>query len=303
MSGIDTINMKKMLADRGEYVLSVLKKYLPADASFATKVAEAMEYSVEVGGKRLRPILLMEVNEAFGGDRVLAEPFLAAVECIHTYSLIHDDLPAMDNDVLRRGKDTTWVAYGEDTAILAGDGLLNLAFEIMSCAVAEAPEDKCRSCARAMQVMADKAGIFGMIGGQGADLAAEGRQASKEELLFIHKNKTCALMEASMMAGAILAGAKEEEVRIVEKVAYGLGMAFQIRDDILDVAGDADKLGKPVGSDIKNQKNTYVSLMGMQKSEEEVKRYTQEAVSAWQSLAKENRFLEDLMLYLTDREM
>ena len=228
-----------------------------------------MNYSVKAGGKRLRPLVLLETLKLFGGEEEEAYPFMAAIEMIHTYSLVHDDLPAMDNDKYRRGKLTTHAKFGENMAILAGDALLNYAYEIMSDAVMNSKYPK--RAIRAMQTIARKAGIYGMVGGQTVDVENEGKEMSIDTINYIHNLKTAALIEGSMMAGAILAGAKAEEIDIVEKIAKSIGVAFQIQDDILDVTGDTNQLGKAVLSDEKNHKTTYVSLLGVNISKEHVK--------------------------------
>ena len=245
------MNFKEILVAKTEYAEKVLASYLPKEEGYQKIVLESMNYSAMVGGKRLRPILMKECYELFGGEDNRIEPFMAALEMIHNYSLVHDDLPAMDNDEYRRGKKTTWTVYGEGMAVLAGDGLLNLAFEVAASAFDQAVTEKqLRSTAKAIQVLGQKAGIYGMIGGQAADIEAEsGKEVTEELLLFIHENKTAALIQAAMMIGAILAGAGEEAVSAMEKAAYNIGIAFQIQDDILDVTSTTEVLGKPVGSD------------------------------------------------------
>lgn len=296
-------NYKEEKARKIKETEEIIRKYLPKEGGYQSTVIEAMNYSVEAGGKRLRPMLMQEVFHLFGGKTKAVEPFMAAMEMIHTYSLVHDDLPAMDNDEYRRGRKTTHVVYGECMAILAGDGLLNYAFET-ACQAFDLEEEN-KKVARAMKVLAKKAGIFGMIGGQTADIEAETLnedQVTKELLLFIHKNKTAALIEASMMIGAILAGATEEEISAIEKIGYNIGIAFQVQDDILDVTGSLEMLGKMTGSDEKNHKVTYVSLMGMEKAKEEVKRLSNEAVILLKSFEKENEFLNELIKELITRE-
>ena len=227
---------------------------------------------------------------------------MAAIEMIHTYSLVHDDLPAMDNDDLRRGRATTHIKYDEALAILAGDGLLNYAFE--TAVKAFDYDTDAKTVAKAMKVLAQKAGIYGMIGGQTVDIEAEkGHQLLDEEtLLFIHKNKTAALIESSMMIGAILAGTSDADIKSVEQVAYNIGVAFQIQDDILDVIGNEEVLGKPIGSDAKNDKLTYVSLKGLQTAKEDVAKLSNEAISMIKFYEEDNHFLSELTTYLIDRE-
>ena len=246
--------------------------------------------------------MMKATYELFGGSGDVIKPFMAAIEMIHTYSLVHDDLPAMDNDDLRRGRATTHVKYNEGLAILAGDGLLNYAFE--TAIKAFEYDSDANKVAKALKILASKAGIYGMIGGQTVDVEAEnGNQVLDEEtLLFIHKNKTAALIESSMMIGAILAGASEEDVTKVEEIAYKIGIAFQIQDDILDVIGNEEILGKPIGSDAKNDKLTYVSLKGLETAKEEVEKLSKDAIETIKGYEKSGSFLSDLAEYLIDRE-
>lgn len=295
----------------------ILERYLPLEEGTQKTVLEAMNYSVRAGGKRLRPMLMWETFLLCGGreeDRSFVEPFLAAIEMIHTYSLVHDDLPAMDNDEYRRGRKTTWAVYGETMGILAGDGLLNYAFEtamkcfeLCGCGDGAAnsryssPEYLCRA-AEALSVLGRKAGVYGMIGGQTADIEAE-RQgtATEEQLLFIHAHKTAALIQASMAVGAILAGAGREQVETLEKCAYNIGVAFQIQDDILDVVGDSAELGKPVGSDEQNGKLTYVTLKGLEQARRDVAVLSETAVGILDGFEREHDFLKQLVLDLIHR--
>ena len=268
-------------------------KWLPKIEGNQKIVIEAMHYSVLAGGKRLRPMLMQEMYHLFGGKGSDVFPMMVAIEMIHTYSLIHDDLPAMDNDSYRRGQLTTHKKYGEAFAILAGDALLNYAVET-------AIQSK---NLKALEILMRKAGIYGMIGGQTADILTENSSntMTKSELLFVHKNKTAALIEASMMIGASLAGATEEQIHMVELMATKIGVAFQIQDDILDVEGDSEVLGKSSGSDEKNNKVTYVTLVGMKKSKEEVSTLTREAILLFHKLPGENLFLEELLKKLVER--
>ncbi len=246
----------------------IICSYLPAEEGLAAKLAEAMNYSVKAGGKRLRPRLIAETYEAFGGREEAVKPFMAAMEMIHTYSLCHDDLPCMDNDTLRRGKPTTWNVYGEDMGVLAGDALLTYAFEtaVKAFRLTEFPE----RAAKALEILAYKAGISGMAGGQSLDVMKTGQPLTEDEMDFIYRLKTGALIEGSMMIGAVLAGADEASVRKAESCASAIGLAFQIRDDILDVIADEEQLGKPIGSDARNEKTTYVSLYGLEAAEKKV---------------------------------
>jgi geranylgeranyl diphosphate synthase type II len=306
------MNFDDELKLRVKEVEDIIRKYLPhenalSEKGYAKTVVEAMNYSVNVGGKRLRPLLMEETFKLFGGMGVIIEPFMAAIEMIHTYSLVHDDLPAMDNDEYRRGKKTTWVVYGDGMAVLAGDGLLNYAYEtaLKAVTMSNEPQIMCRA-ARAMEVLANKAGIYGMIGGQTADIEAEnlGSNVTEEHLLFIHEHKTAALIQASMMIGAILAGASGEQIGIIEKAAYEIGVAFQIQDDILDVTSNLETLGKPIGSDEKNNKTTYVTLKGIEQASKEQKEMSNHAVGLIEELAKDgnkNDFLSELIRSLITR--
>lgn len=280
---------------------AILKSYLPQQEGHQSLIMEAMEYSLMAGGKRLRPMLMRETYRLFGGKDKLVEPFMAALEMIHTYSLVHDDLPAMDNDEYRRGRKTTHVVYGEAMGILTGDALLNYAFETATAAFTTYPEESLR-IGKALQILGQKAGIYGMIGGQVIDVTSAGKEISKEVLDVIHELKTAALIEAAMMIGAILAGASEEEVQKVERVAHNVGLAFQIQDDVLDVTSSAEVLGKPVGSDEKNEKTTYVTILGIERAREYVKEISEEAIALLQSFSVRNVFLEELIEKLIYRE-
>ena len=285
--------------DRKKEVEQIVTSFLPKEEGYQKTVLEAMNYSVSAGGKRLRPMLMLETYRLFGGTSKDIEPFMAAIEMIHTYSLIHDDLPAMDNDEYRRGRKTTHVVYGEAMAILAGDALLNYAFE--TAASAFVLDEGNPAIGKAFMILASKAGVYGMIGGQVVDVESEGKEIDADTLKFIHIHKTSALLESAMLIGAVLAGASEQQQRTVELAARELGLAFQIRDDILDVTGNTDELGKPVGSDEKNHKNTYVALEGLEKAKEDVKRYSESAIDRLKSLPARNEFLYELIEELIDR--
>ncbi len=295
------MSFKEEQLQKVEAIESVFKKYLPVANGYQRLIMEAMEYSVMAGGKRLRPMLMQETYKLFGGEGELIEPFMAAIEMIHTYSLVHDDLPAMDNDDYRRGRKTTHVVYGEAMGILAGDALLNYAFETAAKAFSMYPDDSL-VIGKALQVLAGKAGIYGMIGGQVVDVESAGCGISKDVLDFIYELKTSALIEASMMIGAILAGASEEEIRDVEKIAKNVGIAFQIQDDILDVTSTAEVLGKPILSDEKNEKTTYVTLVGLEKAKEYVETISMEAIDLLSNFKTEDDFLEELLKALIHRE-
>lgn len=298
------MNFKEILEFKTNRAEAVLKKYMPGESSYQKQVLEAMNYSVLAGGKRLRPILMEESFLLFGGQGELIEPFMAALEMIHNYSLVHDDLPAMDNDEYRRGQETTWKVYGDGMAVLAGDGLLNLAFETAAAAFDLAKTDKeFVRTACAIRILGRKSGIYGMIGGQAADITAEsGVEVTEDMLLFIHENKTAALIQAALMIGAVLAGADADVIEKLEHAAYNIGVAFQIQDDILDITGTTEVLGKPVGSDERNQKLTYVTLHGLEKSREEVQRLSTEALEILDSFESRNEFLKELVKSLVTRE-
>ncbi|WP_044913709.1 polyprenyl synthetase family protein [Butyrivibrio sp. WCE2006] len=304
MSDFDNLLDKK--AQEAE---EIIKSFLPAVEGYQKKVIEAMNYSVMAGGKRIRPVLMMEMFRIFGGtSEDTVKPFMAAIEMIHTYSLVHDDLPAMDNDEYRRGRKTTHVVYGPGMATLAGDGLLNYAFEtaIRSFLSKESLTEfdgviKDRK-AMALKILAEKAGIYGMVGGQCADIEAEGKQSSTEdELIFIHENKTAAMLESSMMIGALLAGADSADIQNIEQAARKIGVAFQIQDDVLDVIGDEAQLGKPIGSDEKNEKTTYVTLHGIEDSKNEVQKLSNEAISILAEFDGAQDFLIPLVKWMISR--
>lgn len=300
MKMVNSVNFKEKLEKRTQNAWQVIESYLPKEDGFSRTLAEAVNYSMKAGGKRLRPVLMSAMYEMLGGKSDLVEPFMAAIEMIHTHSLIHDDLPAIDNDQYRRGKKTTHVVYGESAAILAGDALLNYAYETAFCAfdLTKQPEEMLR-VAKALKILGEKTGISGMLGGQGVDVENDGRPLSKEMLDFIYENKTSALIEASLMIGAVLAG--EENLTEIQQIGSNIGIAFQIQDDILDVTSSQEELGKPVGSDEKNHKTTYVTLEGIEKAGEEVKRLTEQAVELLYQLPGEKEFLKEVFLYLCTR--
>ena len=277
------VNFKEELKRRTEEAEHVIREYLPEESGFAKTMAEAMNYSMTAGGKRLRPILIRETYELFGGKDKLCEPFMAAMEMIHTHSLIHDDLPALDNDDYRRGRLTTHKVYGEAMGVLSGVALLNRAYEVM------------------LSAIADKTGINGMLGGQSVDVENDGKPLEHKMLDYIYKNKTSALIEASMMTGAVLAGASEKELEIVAQAAENIGLAFQIQDDILDVTSTQEELGKPIHSDEKNNKVTYVSLVGAPAAASRVKELSDHAVELLDDLDRKNGFLDLLVESLVSR--
>lgn len=291
--------MNEQLLQSTEEVEQVIYSYLPAEEGHQKTIFEAMNYSVKAGGKRLRPLLMREVYRLFGGTGKEIEPFMAAIEMIHTSSLIHDDLPCMDNDEYRRGKKTTWVVYGYDMAVLAGDALLIYAIE--TAARAFQMTDNSQRVGKCIGILAQKTGIYGMIGGQTVDVELTDKLIPKDKLDFIYRLKTGALLEAAMVIGAVMAGASDEECETVERMAAAIGLAFQIQDDILDVTGSTKELGKAVGSDEKNHKTTYVTLEGIEKAGEKVRILTDEAIGLLQELPGEKEFLTELLISLCTR--
>ena len=295
------MNFEEQRAEKVKEIEAILKEYLPSDLQNQNVIGEAMEYSLMAGGKRLRPMLMQEVYKMYGGEGSLVEPFMAALEMIHTYSLVHDDLPAMDNDDYRRGKKTTHVVYGEDMGILAGDALLNYAFETAATAFDTYPDDL-EKVGKAIALLAKKAGVYGMIGGQVVDVKETGKEIDEDTLTFIYRLKTGALIEAAMMVGAVLAGEDDDEVLRMKDIASDIGMAFQIRDDILDVTSTRETLGKPILSDEKNQKMTYVTIHGLECAKEDVKVISDRAMEKLKETGKANEFLCWLVESLVYRE-
>lgn len=296
------MDIEQKIAARVTHIEEIIRQYLPKEEGFQKTILEAMNYSILAGGKRLRPMIMEETYHMFGGTSRVIEPFMAAIEMIHTYSLVHDDLPAMDNDEYRRGKKTTHAVYGEAMGILAGDALLNYAFETATLAFEIEPGNPAVGCA--LRKLAVKSGIYGMVGGQVVDVESEKKPdetITREKLNFIYHLKTGALMEAAMSVGAILAGASEEEAARLEEVAARVGLAFQIQDDILDVTSTLEVLGKPIGSDEKNNKATYVTFEGIEKSKEDVKKLSEEAVEVLSSFQRKDEFLQELFIYLIQR--
>ncbi len=295
---------QEQLTQKVQQVEDVIRRYLPAQEGYADRVIEAMNYSVEAGGKRLRPLFIRETAAMYGARCELTEPFMAALEMIHTYSLVHDDLPAMDNDEYRRGRKTTWAVYGEDLAVIAGDGLLNYAFETAlrayDAAVNESEKDRVFA---AMRILAKNAGIYGMVGGQCADIVTDQNSESltPDLLRYIHEKKTACLIESGFQIGAVLAGAPREDVKALGAIASDIGRAFQIQDDILDVTGTQEELGKSIGKDAAEGKATYVSMYGMEAAEAMVRTLTEHAVQTMEGLSEENEFLKELVLQLMTR--
>ncbi|WP_246926882.1 polyprenyl synthetase family protein [Clostridioides difficile] len=294
------MEFKQCLKEKASFVEKVLKEYMPKEEGYQKTVIEAMNYSLSAGGKRLRPILTLEACKIVGGNEDEAIPFAIAIEMIHTYSLIHDDLPALDNDDLRRGRPTNHKVYGEATGILAGDALLNYAFEVML--AGSINKENPEKYLKAINEIAKGAGIYGMIGGQVVDVESENKQIEKEKLDYIHMNKTAAMMVGCMRAGATIGGANSEQMEEITKYAKNIGLSFQIVDDILDIVGDESKLGKKVGSDIENHKSTYPSLLGLDKSKEIAHNLIDEAKKSIEKLSDDVDFLNGLAEYIIDRE-
>ncbi|MCH1983766.1 polyprenyl synthetase family protein [Ruminococcus sp. OA3] len=293
------MNFKEELKKRTEEARDMIFRFLPEEAGFTAPLAEAINYNMKAPGKRLRPILMRETCRMYGGSDKVVGPFMAAIEMIHTHSLIHDDLPALDNDDYRRGRKTTHVVYGEAMAVLSGDALLNYAYET-ALLTFQIPGAEVQA-AKALAILAGKTGIRGMLGGQSVDVLNEGKPVSAEMLSYIYENKTSALIEASMMIGSVLAGAPDHEVARLEEAGRYIGLAFQIQDDILDVTGTQEELGKPLHSDEKNEKTTYVTLTGLDDAGEEVARLSLKAIMLLEENRKECGFLKALIEYLVTR--
>ena len=294
------MEFKQCLKEKASFVEKVLKEYMPKEEGYQKTVIDAMNYSLSAGGKRLRPILTLEACKIVGGNEDEAISFAIAIEMIHTYSLIHDDLPALDNDDLRRGRPTNHKVYGEAMGILAGDALLNYAFEVML--AGSINKENPEKYLKAINEIAKGAGIYGMIGGQVVDVESENKQIEKEKLDYIHMNKTAAMMVGCMRAGATIGGANSEQMEEITKYAKNIGLSFQIVDDILDIVGDEAKLGKKVGSDIENHKSTYPSLLGLDKSKEIAHNLIDEAKKSIEKLSDDVDFLKGLAEYIIDRE-
>ena len=293
------MNCKQILQQKAMEIEFYLQKALPEKQTYPSALFEAMRYSICAGGKRLRPVLLLCACEMIGKKKEKAIPFACAIEMIHTYSLIHDDLPAMDNDDYRRGKLTSHKKFGEDMAILAGDALLHHAFETMTQACVK---DCSVATIKAMHAIAHGAGVYGMLSGQVVDVLSQGNAIDEKTMYFIHKNKTAAMLQAALKAGVLLGGATEQQAKIMEEAGEKIGVAFQIADDILDVTSTLEVLGKPVHSDEKNEKNTYVTMYGVEASQKMVEAFSQEAVCLLKTFGKEADFLIELTRYLITRK-
>lgn len=296
---------KELLRQKTEDIERGFEPYMPKVEGYSSTVRDAVNYSIRAGGKRLRPLFMYVTYQMFGGrDELAVRPFMMALEMIHTYSLVHDDLPAMDNDDYRRGQLTTHKKYGEAMGILAGDALLNLAFET-ACKAFDSHTDA-TVIGRALRVLGQKAGIDGMVGGQVVDVENNGQFVDEDTLFYVYKNKTSALIEAGLMIGAILAEATDEDVKQMETMGENIGIAFQIQDDILDVTGDEKTIGKPVHSDEKNEKSTYVAIHGLEESRKQVELYTSRGLEVLHNIALQDEvsaeFLKELMISLVGRE-
>lgn len=294
------MNFKDELKNRVNNIEELLNEYMPKENGYQKTIFESMNYSLKAGGKRLRPILTLEACKLVGGNEKDAIPFAVATEMIHTYSLIHDDLPALDNDDLRRGRKTNHKVYGEAMAILAGDGLLNYAYEIML-RESVGKEDAAKYL-NAINEIAKASGVYGMIGGQVVDIESEGQSIDMNKLDFIHMNKTAAIIIGCMRAGAIVGGASEDQLDNITKYAKNIGLSFQIVDDILDIVGDEAKLGKHVGSDIENDKSTYPSLIGIEESKNIANKLIEEAKMSIEKVNDNREFLNGLADYIVARE-
>ena len=294
-------NFKEQLSKETSCIDNIIEKYLPEAKGHAEYIKSAMDYSVEAGGKRIRPMIMLETYKLCNGtNEEELYPFMAALEMIHTYSLVHDDLPAMDNDDYRRGKLTTHKKFGEDFGILAGDGLLNLAYETMLSAIHKAAKTGDAQAvlrySAAADVIANKAGVDGMVGGQSLDVMLTDKPMNEEQLDYIFRLKTGALIEAAFMAGC-----DENVTKLLEETGYNIGFAFQIKDDILDVTSTQEVLGKPVLSDERNNKTTYVTLYGMEKAEKDTADMSVKALETLKTIGH-NEYLEDLITMLIHRD-
>ncbi|MDQ7095799.1 polyprenyl synthetase family protein [Desulfosporosinus sp. PR] len=287
-----------MFKETLQHYSSMIEEYIARIPWGKDILNESMAYSLVGGGKRIRPVLALASAEAVGGNPEKVLPAAAALELIHTYSLIHDDLPALDNDDYRRGRLSNHKVFGEANAILAGDGLLTYAFEFLTEPSLGQPGQQLR----VIREVAVAAGKNGMVGGQVLDIAGEGKQLSLAEIEEIHKGKTGALLTVSARLGGILAGAAEQEIEALTRYAQALGLAFQIKDDILDVVGDSETLGKPVGSDLRQGKSTYVSLLGLEEATRQLHSQTEKAQAALKLLGEKSAFLSELAVYIEQRQ-
>ncbi len=291
------MNLNAILKEKIAKINTALTDYMSYEENPQSIIYDAMKYSLFAGGKRLRPVIMLLVSDMLSGDENEVMPFACAMEMIHTYSLIHDDLPSMDNDDLRRGKPTNHKVYGEAMAILAGDSLLNKAFEITAQHKYINPE----RALSAIAVLANSSGTEGMIGGQTVDIQSEGKKISEDELLYLHTLKTGAIIRSSGVIGAIMAGALEEQMTAIDEFCKNLGIAFQVQDDLLDVTGSEQELGKPIGSDSDSEKTTFVNLFGIEGTKKAVSDYTKKAISALDIFGEKANTLIELANYLINR--
>ncbi|MBW1937757.1 MAG: polyprenyl synthetase family protein [Deltaproteobacteria bacterium] len=296
-----TFDLSTYLKKQQDLINSALDKWLPRPNGPSGPVVEAMRYSLMSGGKRIRPILLMAGAKAAGGDQKALLPAACALECIHTYSLIHDDLPAMDNDDLRRGRPTCHKVYGEAVAILAGDGLLTYAFELI-CNPELTQNISPPLLGETIFLLARAVGVSGMVGGQTADILMEGRPVDAETLSFIHSHKTGALIQTSVEIGGLLGKANNEELYHLKRYGESLGLAFQIKDDLLDVEGDQEILGKPVGSDDRNLKATYPALFGLKETRKRARELLKQALSELELFDDSAEPLRSIARYIVERD-
>lgn len=295
-----SFDLQTYLKERKTLIDSAMDRYLPSEAEQPSVVHEAMRYSTLDGGKRLRPILTLAACEAVGGQIEMAMPAACAIECIHAFSLIHDDLPCMDNDDFRRGRPTVHKVYGEAMALLAGDALFAFAFQLMSGVSSDIPSS---TVLRVWQQIADATGTKGMVGGQVMDMQAQGQQSGLPEIEEIHKRKTGALLKTSVVVGGMLGGGIESELDALEIYGRNIGLAFQITDDILDITGDAEKLGKPIGSDLMLDKSTYPSVIGIEQSRELAIKAVEEAVEALSVFDEKAEPLRAIARFIIEREL
>ena len=293
-------DFKEQLKSCVDLIERSLTYFLPKEGTKQELVSKAMSYSTLSGGKRVRGVLILKFCEAMGGNMQNALPLASAIEMIHASSLIHDDLPCMDDDDMRRGKPSCHVAFDEATALLAGDALINLAFGVV-CSEESAGMIGAENAVRASRVLSEYVGVDGMIGGQVVDLISEGKQIDLDTVMYIHKLKTCALIQAAVSMGCIAAGKDDKTIKKAAEYGYNLGLAFQIVDDILDVEGDEKLLGKPIGSDSEQDKCTYVTIAGLEKAKEDAKAYTQKAIDVLKELGITDKFLYDLTNMLLSR--
>lgn len=288
---MDTIELKNIID-------KYLQEYFVEKGTYNKVLYDSMSYSLNIGGKRIRPILMMMAYDMYKGNSEDILPMASAIEMIHTYSLIHDDLPSMDNDELRRGKPTNHTVFGEAIAILAGDGLLNEAMNVMI----DYSLSHGKEALMALKIISNAAGGDGMIGGQIVDISSEGRDISVEELNYMHRKKTGALIKAAILSGAVLANAPKNDIEILGEFGEKLGLAFQIKDDILDVIGDEKKLGKRTHMDKEADKNNYISFYGLEKCEEMCKQLTEECLTLLKNLSEDGSKIMEMTKLLLNRE-